>query len=86
MWSLDPKCLSSALDRWHRDSPDQDTKDRVHGWLMDCLDNALVGMGREDPPDSGVFYGRVPDTNVGITYVPNVDSRTVCIAIIIEID
>lgn len=85
-WSLDPKCLSSALDRWYQDDPDQGTKDRVHNWLMDCLDNALVGMGQEDPPGSGVFYGRVPETNVGVTYVPTVESHSVCVAIIMEFE
>lgn len=85
-WTLDPACLSSALNRWYSDSPDSGTKARLHDWLMDCLSNALVGMGEEDPPGSGVFYGRVPDTNIGVTYVPNVEARTICIAIIIEAD
>lgn len=43
-------------------------------------------MGQEDPPGSGVWYDRIPDTNVGVTFVPRGEDRSICVAIIIDVE
>jgi hypothetical protein len=55
------------------------------------VDDALLDLildplrwGNEEPNESGVFYGRVPTTNVGITYVSDEAEKSVCVAIIMS--
>ena len=50
---------------------------------MDALTDPF-SKGREDPPESGVLFSRIPNENVEISYVPNRDTMKICIAIIAE--
>lgn len=84
-WSLKKSCLNDALKRWYeRDSPDAETRAAVHNWLMDVLEKGLA-MGQEDPPGSGVWFDRIAEANVGVTWIPN-DDMSICVAIIIDAD
>ncbi len=84
-WTLDKKCLSEALERWHATNPDDFTRERVNEWLMDLVLDPL-NRGQPDENQPGIYYGRVAGTNVGVTYVPTLETRTVCVAIIIGVD
>jgi hypothetical protein len=52
---------------------------------MDVLSDPF-SKGREDPPESGVWFGRVPNENIEISYVINADTMTICVAIIAQPD
>jgi len=41
-----------------------------------------LGRGQEDPEHPGIWFGRVTGTNVGVTYVPDVDTHVVYVAMI----
>jgi hypothetical protein len=77
-WILDKACLSRALADWHATNPDQSTRDRVNEWLMDLVKNPLH-RGKEEPEHPGIWFGRIAGTNVGVTFVPNVEQRSVCV-------
>ncbi len=49
------------------------------------LAQAPLNWGTEDRDQPGIYWGRVPTTNVGITYALNVDEHKVCLAIIIPL-
>jgi hypothetical protein len=38
--------------------------------------------GREDPEHPGIWFGRVPETNVGVTYVPDLGAHVVYVTMI----
>jgi hypothetical protein len=41
-----------------------------------------LGRGQEDPEHPGIRFGRVPDTNIGVTYVPDVNTHIVYVTMI----
>ena len=82
-WTLDRGCLREALGLWHATDPDASVRERVNEWLMDLVLDPLRRGREEDHP--GLFFGRVAGTNVGVTYVLNVDDRVVCVATISEV-
>jgi hypothetical protein len=83
-WTLKRECLADALTTWReRDQPDEATRKLVNDAFLDLILDPLR-WGSEEPNDSGVFYGRVQGTNVGITYVLNTDDKSVCVAIIVS--
>ncbi len=71
-WRLDRSSLRDSLARWHATKPDAATRDVVNEWLMDLVLNPL-SRAQEDPEHPGIFFGRVAGTNVGVTFVPDVD-------------
>jgi len=80
-WTLDRACLNRALAEWRTTSPDGDTRERVNEWLMDLVKDPLH-RGKEDPDHPGIWFGRIAGTNVGVTFVPNVAQRSVCVVFI----
>ena len=73
---FDRTSLRESLSRWFRTEPDPQTHDLLNEWLMDLVLDPL-GNGGEDAYHPGVFFGRVAGTNVGVTYVPDVDQLVV---------
>ncbi len=45
-----------------------------------------IRRGTEESDHPGIFFGRVAETNVGVTYVPNLDDRTVHVTFIDTVD
>jgi len=80
-WTLDKACLKHALADWHATSPDVETRERVNEWLMDLVKDPLH-RGKMDPDHPGIWFGRIAGTNVGVTFVPNEEQRSVCIVFI----
>ena len=81
-WRLDPERLDEALDLWiHHAAPDAATRARVREYLL-WLELEPLSRGAEDPDIPGVWFGRVADTDVGVTYVPVSETRMVYVTII----
>lgn len=77
-WTLDRACLKRALADWHVTGPGAETRERVNEWLMDLVKDPLH-RGNMDPDHSGIWFGRIAGTNVGVTLVPNEKQRSVCV-------
>lgn len=80
-WTLERDCLRRALADWHFTGPDPSTRERLNEWLMDLVKDPLH-RGNEDPDHPGIWFGRVAGTNVGVTFVPNVEQHSVCVVFI----
>jgi hypothetical protein len=81
-WPLDPGRLEEALDLWiQHEDPDEATRAKVRAYLQ-WLEIEPLSRGSEDPGHPGVWFGRVADTNVGVTYVPVSGTRMVYVTII----
>jgi len=48
---------------------------------MDLVKDPLH-RGKTDPDHPGVWFGRIAGTNVGVTFVPNEEQRSVCVVFI----
>ncbi|MFL5798847.1 MAG: hypothetical protein ACJ77A_13060 [Actinomycetota bacterium] len=68
-WTIDPGCLERALRAWRATGPDDFTRNQVYDWLIDLARDPLL-RGREEPDQPGVWYDRVPRTNLGVVYLP----------------
>lgn len=69
-WRLDPERLEEALGLWTRHAaPDEATRAKVREYLQ-WLEIEPLTRGSEDPDHPGVWFGRVAQTDVGVTYVP----------------
>jgi hypothetical protein len=78
-WSYDKARLSESLELFERDhSPTGVERDQVNDWLTRALSDPVL-MGGEDD-ETGIFYARVPETNIAIVYVPNRDEMKIYIA------
>lgn len=82
-WSLDRVTLDSSLSRFHSTQPDSSTLRSLYDWIMDLLSGPLSGS-REDPEYPGIFTGRVPRTNVDVTFVLDLVDRVIHITDISE--
>jgi hypothetical protein len=81
-WRLDPDRLDEALALWIRHAaPDASTRAKVREFLL-WLELEPLTRGAEDPDHPGVWFGRVADTNVGVTYVPVSATRMVYVTLI----
>jgi len=69
------------LADWHATDPDAATRNKVNEWLMDLVEDPLR-RGREDPEHPGIWFGRMRGTNLGVTFVPDVDRRSICVVAI----
>jgi hypothetical protein len=67
-WTPDPETLAYAYGEWiQQHHPSGEEILSVNQWL----ERAHSGpdfVGLQDPPDSGRYYGRVPDTNIVVEY------------------
>jgi hypothetical protein len=75
-WSLDRVTLDSSLSRFHATRPDTSTLRNLNEWIMDVLAEPLAGSS-EDPDHPGIFTGRVPGTNVEVTFVLDLAKRVI---------
>jgi hypothetical protein len=82
-WSFEPEKLAEALDRFNAKHPDEHTRRAVYDWLIACYGNPLRG-GDESPPGSGIFYARVPATDVAVLYTVYPDTGMVLVITIAE--
>jgi hypothetical protein len=81
-WTLDRPSVDRTLGEWKaREHPDANLIRRLWDWVLDLL-NDPTHRGREDPDQPGAFYGRIPETNVGVTFVLDFDERVVHVVII----
>lgn len=81
-WRLDPERLEEALDLWiGHAAPDEATRAKVGEYLM-WLELEPLTRGAEDRDHPGVWFGRVAETDVGVTYVPVSETRMVYVTII----
>jgi hypothetical protein len=82
-WTFRLDRLREALDRWERDEhPDVETRRAVKAYIRDALVTSPMSVGR--PDEQGVWYTRVPGTNVAIVYVPDPEAMIVSVALISE--
>jgi hypothetical protein len=81
-WSVHQNSLQGALEAWYATNPDSDAVQRVNDWLEQRLAKNPLTSGTEDPDHLGIMEGRVPGTNVGVTFVPNTDEMRVYVVAI----
>jgi hypothetical protein len=68
-WVLGTDSLYQSLDIWYRPGQTEPlTLQHFWDWVLDLMNDPLH-RGKEDENRPGVFYGRVPGTNVGATFI-----------------
>jgi hypothetical protein len=80
-WTLDKPSVIASFNRWSETHPDAQTVRHFWDWVLDLLNDPLH-RGKEDENQPGVFYGRVPGTNVGATFVLDLEERVVHVVMV----